>query len=181
MTDIPKKILVVDDEASVRTLLRRCFEMEAFEVVEADCGADMMAALDAGGVDLITLDLKLGGEDRLQLAREVRSRFTTPIIMVSGKSELVFLSYGIDAANFGFSNYAEIDVKGKFVVVLPGTPKFDEDTPVNLAGISQQASNKYKVDAAKKNGAAGIIFVPGELELSYWERFKKYSTICSRR
>ena len=94
--DIPKKILVVDDETSVRTLLRRCFEMEAFEVIEADCGAEMMAALDAGGIDLITLDLKLGGEDGLQLAREIRSRFTTPIIMVSGKGELIDRVVGLE-------------------------------------------------------------------------------------
>lgn len=96
MTDIPKKILVVDDEIPVRKLLRRCFEMEAFEVIEADCGTAMMAALNGGGIDLITLDLKLGGEDGLQLAREVRSRFTTPIIMVSGKGELIDRVVGLE-------------------------------------------------------------------------------------
>lgn len=96
MSDIPKKILIVDDESSVRKLLRRCFEMESFEVIEANCGQDMMSALDAGDIDLITLDLKLGGEDGLQLAREVRNRFTTPIIMVSGKGELIDRVVGLE-------------------------------------------------------------------------------------
>ncbi len=96
MSDSQRTILVVDDETSVRTLLRRCFEMEAFKVIEADCGKDMMAALNAGGIDLITLDLKLGGEDGLQLAREVRNRFTTPIIMVSGKGELIDRVVGLE-------------------------------------------------------------------------------------
>ena len=96
MPDTPKKILVVDDESSVRKLLRRCFEMESFEVTEADCGQEMMAALEVGDIDLITLDLKLEGEDGLQLAREVRNRFTTPIIMVSGKGELIDRVVGLE-------------------------------------------------------------------------------------
>ena len=96
MPETTKTILVVDDETSVRSLLRRCFEMEDFEVIEADCGVEVMAALDAGGIDLITLDLKLGGEDGLHLAREVRNRFTTPIIMVSGKGDLIDRVVGLE-------------------------------------------------------------------------------------
>ena len=55
-------ILVVDDEAEVRALLRTGLEREGFAVSEAKDGASSMAVLEKGTVDLITLDVRLSGE-----------------------------------------------------------------------------------------------------------------------
>jgi DNA-binding response OmpR family regulator len=59
---------------------------EGFSVSEARNGYELMTALEAAVPDLITLDLNLGGEDGLKLARDVRSRWNVPIIMVTGKA-----------------------------------------------------------------------------------------------
>ena len=96
MPDRQKTILVVDDEPSVRKVLRRCFEMESYLVVEADNGETLYEALNAGPIDLITLDLSLAGEDGLQIAREIRSRSAVPIIIVSGKGELIDTVVGLE-------------------------------------------------------------------------------------
>ncbi len=96
MPDKPKTILIVDDEPSVRNVLRRCFEMESYRVVEADNSETLREALQAGPIDLITLDLSLAGEDGLQITREIRSHSAVPIIIISGKSELIDTVVGLE-------------------------------------------------------------------------------------
>ena len=76
------QILVVDDEAEIRTLLRRCFEREGYQVLEAKDGVEFRACIEQGPVSLITLDLTLGGEDGLELAREIRAKCNVPLSLI---------------------------------------------------------------------------------------------------
>ena len=78
------RILIVDDDAEVRLLLRRCLEREAYQVSEAQNGNELFNELGRGPVDLITLDLGLGNEDGLELARRIRMQDNVPIVIVSG-------------------------------------------------------------------------------------------------
>jgi len=89
-------ILVVDDEEAVRTLLKECFELEGYRVSEAKDGAGLSECLSATPVDLITLDLKLGGENGLELARAIRSRHNVPIIMITGKGDMIDRIVGLE-------------------------------------------------------------------------------------
>lgn len=91
-----KHILVVDDEAEIRALLRAGLEGEGFAVLEAASGAEAEAHLGSQPVSLITLDLKLGGEDGLKLARELRSKRNTPIIMITGKGDPIDRVVGLE-------------------------------------------------------------------------------------
>lgn len=90
------RILIVDDESQVRTLLRNVFEREGFSVCEAGNGAELFEGLRASPVSLITLDLSLGGEDGLALAREVRAKYDVPIIMISAKADEVDRIVGLE-------------------------------------------------------------------------------------
>jgi two-component system OmpR family response regulator len=89
-------ILVVDDDSKVRTLLRRCFEAEGFTVSEAADGDGVRAALKSNAVTLITLDLNLGRENGLDVAREVRKEWNTPIIMLTGKGDAIDRIVGLE-------------------------------------------------------------------------------------
>ncbi len=89
-------ILVVDDEPEVRLLLRRCFEREGYAVSEAHNGEELFRVLDQGLVSLITLDLGLGGEDGLELARRVRAKRNLPIVMISGKGDTIDRVVGLE-------------------------------------------------------------------------------------
>ena len=89
-------ILVVDDEAGVRTLLRECLEPEGYRVSEARDGAEALALLAAGGIDLMTLDLGLGGESGLELARRIRGAYNLPIIMITGKGDTIDRVVGLE-------------------------------------------------------------------------------------
>ncbi len=91
-----KRILVVDDDPQIRTLLSTLLEGEGFAVAQAGNGNEMRAVLDEGRVVLITLDLNLVGEDGFTLAREVRARLDVPIIMISGKADEVDRIVGLE-------------------------------------------------------------------------------------
>lgn len=89
-------ILVVDDEAEVRTLLRSGLEPEGYVVLEAKNGDELMATLEKSPVDLITLDLRLAGEDGFTLARQVRTTRNVPIVMISGRSDMIDRVVGLE-------------------------------------------------------------------------------------
>lgn len=88
-------ILVVDDDDQIRRMLRRCFEQEGYRVSEASDHTGVRAAL-AAGVDLITLDLNLGGQDGLTIARSVRQTSEVPIIMITGKGDMIDRIVGLE-------------------------------------------------------------------------------------
>lgn len=94
------RILVVEDEPQLRTLLRNMLELEGYAVSEAATGKQMLTVLENSRVSLVTLDLNLAGEDGLALAREVRARGRTPIIMITAKAtdidKVVGLEIGAD-------------------------------------------------------------------------------------
>lgn len=89
-------ILIVDDDPKVRLLLRRCFEGEGFRVTEAARGGEVMRALSSGDIDLVTLDLTLPDIDGLAVARQIRERSAVPIIMVTGKGDMIDRVVGLE-------------------------------------------------------------------------------------
>ncbi len=92
----PAHILIVDDEVEVRRLLEAGLKAEGYAVSEAADGAGLMAMLEKKPVDLITLDVRLGGEDGFNLAREVRAKNNVPIIMISGKGDMIDRVVGLE-------------------------------------------------------------------------------------
>ncbi|MGE0008443.1 MAG: response regulator [Parvibaculaceae bacterium] len=89
-------IVVVDDEPPIRTLLRNCFETEGYRVSEAATGAELLRLMQGGDVDLITLDLTLGRESGLEIARNLRAGSQIPIIMVTGKGDVIDRVVGLE-------------------------------------------------------------------------------------
>ena len=90
-------ILVVDDERRIRTMLGRYLSDEGFRVSEASDGVAMREILERDTVDLVLLDLVMPGEDGLSLARHIRQRSEIPVIMLTGKGELIDRVVGLEA------------------------------------------------------------------------------------
>jgi len=90
-------ILVVDDERQIRAMLGRYLTDEGFRVSEAADGGAMRLALEQNDVDLVLLDLVMPGEDGLSLARQIRQRSEIPVIMLTGKGELIDRVVGREA------------------------------------------------------------------------------------
>ena len=91
------KIVVVDDDARIRDLLRRYLSQEGFEVMVAEDGKNLNRILLRETVDLIVLDLMLPGEDGLSICRRLRAaNDKTPIIMLTAKGEDVDRIVGLE-------------------------------------------------------------------------------------
>ncbi len=89
-------ILVVDDDPGVRDLLRDCFELDGYTVSEASSGRELLAQLANGPVHLITLDIGLGGENGFDIARQVRAGTNVPIVMITGKGDMIDRVVGLE-------------------------------------------------------------------------------------
>ncbi|GES47365.1 DNA-binding response regulator [Rhizobium dioscoreae] len=90
-------LLVVDDDPRIRQMLTRYFEDEGYVVSAASNGLEMRASLQQANFDIILLDWVLpGGEDGLDLAREIRAQSDIPIIMLTGRDDVVDRIVGIE-------------------------------------------------------------------------------------
>jgi DNA-binding response OmpR family regulator len=80
-------ILAVDDDPAMRKLVAEYLRDNGLRVTAVATGAEMAQAFAEHAIDLVMLDLRLVGEDGMQLARELRAESAVPIIIVTGKQE----------------------------------------------------------------------------------------------
>lgn len=136
-------ILVVDDDPEIRNLLRAAFESEGMIVREAAQGAECAEILGQAPIDLVTLDLNLGGEDGLKIARELRSKRNVPIVMITGKADpidrIVGLELGADDYVVKPFHMREVIARVRAVLrryeagagrpdeTIPGKPRYEFD------------------------------------------------------
>jgi DNA-binding response OmpR family regulator len=89
-------ILVVDDDAKIRTLLCNVLEDDGFCVFEAQTEKEVLRIVATKPVSLITLDLTLGSESGIEIARQIRRSSNVPIIMVTGKDDVIDRVVGLE-------------------------------------------------------------------------------------
>jgi two-component system response regulator ResD len=97
MSEEKQTILVVDDEDRIRRLLLMYLEKEGYEVDEAEDGEIALEKALDKDYDVILLDLMLPGMNGIQLCTELRSKKSTPIIMLTAKGEETSRVQGFEA------------------------------------------------------------------------------------
>ncbi len=98
-TTVPERgarILLVDDEQSIQTLLSYPLRREGYDVVQATDGRQALERFDEQRFDLVVLDLMLPRMDGLEVCRRLRSRSSVPIIMLTAKSEEIDKVVGLE-------------------------------------------------------------------------------------
>lgn len=93
-------VLVVDDEAPIREVIRRYLTAEGFQVVEAADGGSALEQFDAHAPDVVVLDVMMPGIDGIEVLRRIRTRSDAYVVMVTARTEetdrLIGLSIGAD-------------------------------------------------------------------------------------
>jgi len=114
------KILVVEDEASFSEALAYVLGKEGFEVVVADTGDGAIAAFDKAGADLVLLDLMLPGLSGTEVCRQLRSRSSVPIIMLTAKDTEVDKVVGLElgADDYVTKPYSKAELIARIRAVL---------------------------------------------------------------
>jgi DNA-binding response OmpR family regulator len=90
------RILLVDDEQSIQTLLSYPLRRDGYEVVQATDGRQALDRFEEQAFDLVVLDVMLPGIDGLEVCRRLRSRSSVPIIMLTAKSEEIDKVVGLE-------------------------------------------------------------------------------------
>jgi DNA-binding response OmpR family regulator len=146
-------ILVVDDDPKVRTLLRRLFEGEGWKVGEAATRDEVRNQLASARFDLVTLDLVLGGDDGLAIARELRQDSRIPIVMVSGKGDTIDRVVGLEigADDYITKPFHVREVLARVRAVLRRTEDGGHASPTMALSTGEAYSfDRFVIELAKR-------------------------------
>jgi DNA-binding response OmpR family regulator len=102
MTEKQKRILIVDDEETVRDLLQRILEKVGYDVITAVNGQEALDKVSQCNVNLVLLDMKMPGLDGFQILDGIRQRSNIPVIMLSGMRDETIK---IDSLGLGADDY----------------------------------------------------------------------------
>ena len=95
-TPAAASILVVDDDAGIRVMLRDYLQGAGFACQAVPDGRGMETALERGAFDLVVLDLTLPGKDGLTLCRDLRARSRLPVIMLTARGDAIDRVLGLE-------------------------------------------------------------------------------------
>jgi DNA-binding response OmpR family regulator len=135
------RLLVVDDDPSVRAMLVEYLSGHRYDVRAADGGAAMRAEIERDLPDLVLLDIRMPGEDGLTLARFLRERYDVGIVMVTASSDVVDRVVGLE---IGADDY----------VAKPFDPR---ELLARIKSVLRRMQAHHHADAdaaARKEGAA---------------------------
>ncbi|MEE9964147.1 MAG: response regulator transcription factor [Propionicimonas sp.] len=90
------KVLIIEDEESYRETLAFLLQKEGFEVAAAADGTSGLAAYDRGGADIVLLDLMMPGLSGTEVCRQLRTRGSVPIIMVTARDSEIDKVVGLE-------------------------------------------------------------------------------------
>ncbi len=166
-----QKILIVDDDNNIAELISLYLIKECFETMIVNDGESVMPAMESFQPNLILLDLMLPGIDGYQVCREVRAKYSVPIIMLSAKGEVFDKVLGLE---LGADDYIEKPFDSKELVArakavlrrykpVAATPEVSTEKCVEYADLSINLTN-YSVMYMGQN----VDMPPKELELLYF-------------
>src|SRR5687768_13917921 len=90
------RILVVDDDVELASLLREFLQREGFEVEFAHNGTAVLQTALRGGFELVVLDVMLPGLDGFEILRRLRQQSAVPVLMLTARGEDVDRIVGLE-------------------------------------------------------------------------------------
>jgi two-component system response regulator ResD len=145
------RVLVVDDEHSLRRLLRTYLEKEGFAVIEAENGLDALALFRRGNVDIALVDVMLPGLDGFELVRRMRQKSTIPIILLTARGEETNRVAGLEvgADDYVVKPFSAPEVVARVRAQLRRAQGFDDalSGPLRVGPVEvDPASRRCRVD-----------------------------------
>jgi len=138
------KVLVVEDERSLREPLVYLLEKEGYEVIEAEDGVQAVKLFEAGGADIILLDLMLPEINGNEVCRIIRQTSAVPIIMLTAKDSEIDKVVGLEigADDYVTKPYSTRELLARMKAVLR---RKVEPTVVNT-GLLEAGSIRMDVE-----------------------------------
>ena len=152
--ETPARILIVDDDREISSLLAEYLEKNGYRSATAGDGKAMWKALDDHRIDLIVLDLNLPGDDGLTLCRNLRARSSIPVIMLTARGEPVDRILGLEMGADDYlpkpfeprELFARIRSVLRRTQALPGLPHAPEPQMLRFAGWTMDTTARHLVN-----------------------------------
>lgn len=130
-------IFLVEDDPSVRKLVRLTLELEGHEVTVVDRGADAVATAERLDVDLVVLDVMLPGLDGLDVCRALRANAVTAslgVVMLSARAQASDVDAGFAAGADAYVTkpFEPLDLVSRVDEVLHETSPRERNEPIPL-------------------------------------------------
>src|ERR671914_3147417 len=135
------RILLVDDELSFQKLLTYPLRKEGYDVVPALDGREALERLSEDDFDLVVLDVMLPKVDGFDVCRQIRSRSTVPIIMLTAKSEEMDKVFGLElgADDYITKPFSLREFRSRVKAALRRAgmvqPETDDEQPIDVRGL----------------------------------------------
>lgn len=147
-----RKILIVDDEAAIRDMLRVALEMADYQCIEASNAQDAHSLIIDEQPDLLLLDWMLPGTSGIELARRLKQNEVTagiPIIMLSAKGEEDNKVQGLEvgADDYITKPFSPRELVARLKVVLRRTAPKSESEPIVIGSLClDQVSHRVSIN-----------------------------------
>ncbi|MGJ4844436.1 MULTISPECIES: response regulator transcription factor [unclassified Leifsonia] len=142
-------ILLVEDEAALSEPLAYLLKREGYDVTVAEDGPTALAEFDKDGADLILLDLMLPGIPGTEVCREIRTRSSVPIIMLTAKDSEVDIVVGLElgADDYVTKPYSSRELLARIRAVLRRRVEAEEaiDDAILEAGSVRMDVDRHTV------------------------------------
>jgi len=145
-----RKVLVVDDEDSVRELIELYLKKEGFDVIHARDGREALRLNGERHPDLLILDLMLPGLDGREVCRQIRSSSSVPIVMLTARTDEVDRIVGLElgADDYVVKPFSPRELVARVKAVLRrGTSRDDEVETLVFPGLRiDRVQHRVEVD-----------------------------------
>jgi DNA-binding response OmpR family regulator len=142
MADRAPRILLVDDEQPIQTLLSFPLQRDGYEVVQASDGREALARFGEQQFDLVVLDLMLPRMDGLEVCKRLRAKGSTvPIIMLTAKSEEIDKVLGLElgADDYITKPFSMREFRSRVKAALRRAgmahPETDDEQAIDIRGL----------------------------------------------
>lgn len=158
-----QKILVVEDDPKIRTLLRNVMEHEGYAVIEAERASEVMDIIACPSINLVTLDIHLGSDDGFELARNIRRVSHVPIIMITGKDDVIDRVVGLEV---GADDYVTKPFHVREVIArVRSVLRRTDARPVETGRVQHRVGSMTDPQASVRFCFDGMTAIPDRLEL----------------
>ena len=163
--------MIVDDDNNIAELISLYLTKECFETLIVNDGESALSSMDSFRPNLVLLDLMLPGIDGYQVCREIRGKYSTPIIMLSAKGEVFDKVLGLE---LGADDYMEKPFDSKELVArvkavlrrYKAAPESTSDPAVKCVEYPDLTINQTNYSVIYMGNV--IDMPPKELELLYF-------------
>ncbi len=157
-------ILVVDDDAEIRELLRGLLEKHQYTVSVAANGTEMFDALKDNTINLILLDVMMPGEDGLVLCKKLRETSNIPVIMVTAMGDAVDCVLGLEigADDYVGKPFHSRELIARIKAILRRREEKATQSPISIL----QSNCELKFAGWRLNKNTRQLLSPDEVEVS---------------